>query len=65
MDETIIDTIERLMLTDTENRENQSRILSEYYTHATKEERRKIDLCFIALCGYSLETIILQPSEVL
>lgn len=56
--ENIIDCVEQLMLTDEVDIVEQSALVREYYEESTKEEQHRINLIFIALCGYSLETII-------
>lgn len=55
---TIIDRIENLMQTDDEDREKQSRRLVDEYSSAARSAQEVIDGCFIALCGYSLKTLI-------
>jgi len=55
---TLIDRIQEEMLSDDEDREEQSEWLEEYYNQSSKEEKDRIDLCFIALCGWSLETLL-------
>lgn len=56
--ENIIDCVEQLMLSDEEDIVEQSTLIREYYLDSTPKERKRIDMVFIALCGYSLETII-------
>jgi hypothetical protein len=55
---TLIDRIEQHMATDDEDREEQSRYLREAYEKADPAGRASLDDAFIALCGYSLLTLI-------
>ena len=57
---TLIDRIQEELLSDDEDREEQSEYLKRYYTESSEAERRMIDLCFIALCGWSLKTLMEQ-----
>lgn len=54
----LIQTIYDLMSTDDEDWEDQSKMLKSYYEHCTKNEKEAVNACFIALCGYSLETLL-------
>ena len=56
--ETLIDKIQEAMLTDDEDREKESAYLEREYTEASEAEKKRIDMCFIALCGWSLETLL-------
>ena len=55
---TLIDKIEKQMRTDDAPRARQSEYLKEEYARADKTTKKAIDMCFIALCGWSLETMI-------
>jgi hypothetical protein len=55
---TLIDRIEHEMQTDDEDRHKQSQYLRRAFHDATASERTVVDACFIALCGYSLTTLI-------
>ena len=57
-EQTLIDKVEKAMSSDDEDREYESEILLTTYEEATTEEKAKIDKCFIALCGWSLKTLI-------
>jgi hypothetical protein len=48
------------MLTDEEPRWKQSQYLRRTYEAANKPERAKLDRAFIALCGWSLDTLIAE-----
>lgn len=54
----LIDKIEYEMSTDDDNREVQSIYLKNRYLASNKKVREGIDACFVALCGWSLETLI-------
>ena len=60
MEESTINLIENLMRSDDECRVKQSKYLEKHYEESTGYAKQQIDLCFIALCGYSLETLILK-----
>lgn len=55
---TLIDTIENEMSSDDENRGKQSDILRTTYEDADALVRQGIDACFVALCGWTLATLI-------
>lgn len=55
---TLIDKIELEMRLDEEDREEQSKQLEYAYTHSSEETQKAIDTCFIALCGWSLKTLL-------
>jgi hypothetical protein len=57
-EQTLIDKVEEAMSTDDVGRARQSGILLDTYDEATTQEKAKIDDCFIALCGWSLQTLI-------
>ena len=50
-----------LINSDTEPSIKQSEYIHEYYERANKQEKQLIDNIFMALCGYSLESIINKP----
>jgi hypothetical protein len=54
----LIDRIQEEMLSDDEDREKQSFYLKEAYENASEEAKKAIDWCFIALCGWSLKTLL-------
>lgn len=53
--ETLIEKIQQLMLSDTED---QSERLKSLYESCVANEKEAIDQAFICLCGYSLKTIL-------
>jgi hypothetical protein len=55
---TLIDIIEREMSTDDDDRDTQSNYLRLEYREASEEAKNAINMCFVALCGWSLETLI-------
>jgi hypothetical protein len=55
---TLIDTIQEEMLSDDEDREKQSEYLERCYSESSEAEKKRIDDCFISLCGWSLETLL-------
>ncbi len=55
---TLIDKIQEEMLSDDEDREEQSAILFAVYVGADKKTQAVIDEIFICLCGWSLETLL-------
>ena len=57
---TLIDKIQEAMLSDDEDREKQSDYLKDCYSESSKAEKKRIDECFIALCGWSLKTLMEQ-----
>ena len=54
----LIDRVQEEMLADDEDREKQSDYLKEAYEDASENEKKAIDRCFIALCGWSLKTLL-------
>lgn len=54
----LIEIITEEILTDTGNIEKESKLLIQCYKKSSKKEKKRIDLCFIALCGWSLDTLI-------
>jgi len=57
-EKTLIDRVQDAMLSDDEDREEQSAILRSIYEEQSREVRNKIDEIFICLCGWSLETLL-------
>lgn len=56
--DTLIDRIWLAMSTDDEDRDKQSQYLEDEYNKASEESKKAIDMCFIALCGWSLKTML-------
>lgn len=54
----LIDYIEAAMLDDDADREEQSDYLRRAYMETDTAGREAIDSAFIALCGYSLQTLL-------
>ena len=54
----LIEKIYEEMSTDSDGDERQAEILQNEYTSATVEQQKAIDRVFIALCGWSLKTLI-------
>ena len=61
---TLIDSIQEEMLSDDDNRERQSDYLKEAYEDASENEKKAIDRCFTALCGWSLKTLLEWQKEI-
>jgi hypothetical protein len=57
----LIQKIYEEMTTDDSGDDKQSEILKNEYFHATEDQQKAIDKVFIALCGWSLKTIIEGP----
>jgi hypothetical protein len=57
-EKTLIDLVQDAMLSDDEDREEQSEYLARCYNEASVEAKNRIDTCFIALCGWSLDTLM-------
>ena len=57
-EKTLIDRVQDAMLTDDEDREEQSEILKSIYEEQKPDVKNKIDEIFICLCGWSLETLL-------
>lgn len=55
---TLIDFIEEQMMTDDEDRYEQSVYLAVLYEKASQQDKELIDKVFIYLCGYSLNTLL-------
>ena len=46
------------MSTDADGNEKQAQIMEDEYMDATEDQKKAIDRVFIALCGWSLKTLI-------
>jgi hypothetical protein len=60
---TLIDWIEKEMMSDDDNREKQSALLERTYRNATMAQREALDDALISLCGWSLGTALLRHAE--
>ena len=54
----LIGKIYEEMATDCDSDDNQAGILQDEYTATTVDQQKAIDRVFIALCGWSLKTLI-------
>ena len=54
----LIEKVYNEMSTDTDGNEKQAQIMEDEYMDATEDQKKTIDRIFIALCGWSLKTII-------
>ena len=54
----LIEKVLKEMSTDADADDRQAEILKEEYMHATVNQQKAIDRVFIALCGWSLRTLI-------
>jgi hypothetical protein len=54
----LIERIYEEMTTDSDSNDKQAEILKNEYTTATVDQQKAIDRVFIALCGWSLKTLI-------
>jgi hypothetical protein len=54
----LIEKIYEEMTTDSDSDDNQAEILQNEYMKATVDQQKAIDRVFIALCGWSLKTLI-------
>jgi hypothetical protein len=54
----LIEKIYEEMSTDSDGNDKQAEILQNEYTAATVDQQKAIDRVFIALCGWSLKTLI-------
>ena len=54
----LIENIYEEMSTDSDGNDKQAEILQNEYTTATVDQQKAIDRVFIALCGWSLKTLI-------
>ncbi len=65
MSDTHLDLILSLMQNDTENIKKQSDLMEFYYASFDEKGKKSIDIIFTSLCGYSLDTIIHHPDDIL
>ena len=63
MKQTLIDRIELALFADRKDRVKFSRYLEIYYQTATEQEKTRIDLCFLALCGLRLRVLIKRERQ--
>jgi len=54
----LIEKVYNEMSTDADGNEKQAQIMEDEYMDATEDQKKAIDRIFIALCGWSLKTII-------
>jgi hypothetical protein len=54
----IIEKVYKEMSTDADRDERQAEILEQEYMSALEDQQKAIDRVFIALCGWSLRTLI-------
>ena len=54
----LIEKIYKEMSTDSDGNDRQAEILQNEYMAATVDQQKAIDRVFIALCGWSLKTLI-------
>jgi hypothetical protein len=54
----LIEKIFEEMSTDADGNEKQAQIMEDEYMDATEDQKKAIDRVFIALCGWSLKTLI-------
>jgi hypothetical protein len=54
----LIEKVFEEISTDEDNSDTQSEIMEREYLEATVNQRKAIDRVFIALCGWSLKTLI-------
>lgn len=54
----LIDRVQAEMASDTEDPDEQSELLKQVYEAADEAGKSALDSAFIALCGYSLSTLI-------
>jgi hypothetical protein len=54
----IIEKVFEEMSTDADGNDKQAEILKEEYMKATEDQQKAIDRVFIALCGWSLRTLL-------
>jgi hypothetical protein len=54
----LIEKVFEEMSTDADGNEKQAEIMEHEYTDATEDQKKAIDRVFIALCGWSLKTLI-------
>jgi hypothetical protein len=54
----IIEKVYKEIGTDADGNDKQAEILKEEYMQATQDQQKAIDRVFIALCGWSLRTLL-------
>jgi len=54
----LIEKVYNEMSTDADGNEKQAQIMENEYMDATEDQKKAIDRVFIALCGWSLKTLI-------
>jgi len=54
----LIEKVYNEMSTDADGNEKQAQIMEDEYVDATEDQKKAIDRVFIALCGWSLKTLI-------
>jgi hypothetical protein len=54
----LIEKIFEEMSTDADGNDKQAAIMEDEYMDATEDQKKAIDRVFIALCGWSLKTLI-------
>ena len=54
----VIEKVFEEMSTDADGNEKQAQILEQEYMDATEDQQKAINRVFIALCGWSLKTLI-------
>ena len=54
----LIEKVFAEMSTDADGNERQAEIMEQEYMDATEDQKKAIDRVFIALCGWSLKTLI-------
>jgi hypothetical protein len=54
----LIEKVFEAMSTDGDGNEKQAAIMEDEYMDATEDQKKAIDRVFIALCGWSLKTLI-------
>jgi len=64
MFDSTIETIMTLMSNDTQDPIIQSKTLEAFYDSFDQKTRASIDIIITCICGYSLDTIINNPSEI-
>lgn len=57
-DKNIIEKVYEAMSTDSDGNEKQAQIMENEYMDATEDQKKAIDRVFIALCGWSLKTLL-------
>jgi hypothetical protein len=54
----LIEKVYNEMSTDADGNEKQAQIMEDEYMDATEDQKKAIDRVFIALCGWSMKTLI-------